>query len=177
MIALPLLVLLYISLLVVVQSFGPFGPNCNSQFSSEACHGKGSKCTWCNSTDGDDHLCFSIKTAQKLNSSSWICSSSTYLAEEIPVPQNSYFSLYQESDSKHCVELLCDVEKTHNDSCFQTYWADHGYQYSSYDAGMCPENYNFVNLEDIICNSSASSPNASGSPRYGCSIFTLGIQD
>ena len=175
--------------LTLANAFGPFGPHCNSQFTSTKCHGKNNKCTWCTSSDGDDNLCFSKKKALQLNSTSWTCTpNATTLATsvtipempvlqnpEIPVPQNSFFSVYQKSNEHHCVELLCDQEISYQDKCFQIYWGLHGYQYDSYDQGMCPETFNYVNLKDVICNTSATSKNGTKG-LYGCSIFTLGVQ-
>ena len=162
-------------------SFGPFGPKCPSFFTEETCQSK-SKCTWCASSDGDDSLCFSRKTAKKLNDTSWVCSTNETTAVStvnipavsIPVPTDSFFSVFQKSNDKHCVELLCDSEVSYNSTAFQIYWGLHGYQYDKYAQGMCASSFDFVNLKDTLCNTSMA--NKTDPRNYGCSIFTLGVQ-
>ena len=113
-----------IASLVAVQvvSFGGFG--CQNSFSPAACNEKNS-CRWCDSIDGDDHLCFNKRSIPKLPKGQWNCSQSTKptLATEIPfptssteilVPTSSFFGVYQQSNEKHCVELLCDSEQSYN---------------------------------------------------------------
>ena len=119
-------------LLVSVDAFGPFGPKCNTYMDQRSCTVK-SACAWCNSTDVDstgtplDELCFSTKSASKLNKTQWTCSGSgsasgTLRVAEAP-PVKSYYSLFQQSDAKHCVELDVDSESSKNASCFQSFWA------------------------------------------------------
>ena len=90
-----------IASLVAVQvvSFGGFG--CQNSFSPAACNEKNS-CRWCDSIDGDDHLCFNKRSIPKLPKDQWNCSQSTKptLATEIPVPTSSYFGVYQQSNAK-----------------------------------------------------------------------------
>ena len=98
---------------VQVVAFGGFG--CQNSFSPSACNAKNS-CQWCDSTDGDDHLCFNKRSIPKLPKNQWNCSQSTKptLATEIPVPTSSFFGVYQQSNEKHCVELICDSEQSYN---------------------------------------------------------------
>ena len=163
--------------LVGADAFGPFKSKCNTFEDQSSCLSK-NYCSWCNSTDTDssgtpfDELCFSTTSAKKLNTSDWVCNArlAGNSIGEAP-PASSYFSLYQQSDSKHCVELDVDAEASKNASCFQKFWAVHGYQFDKYEVGRCPKDYNFVNLKDTICNSSISEES------YGCAVFTLGKQD
>ena len=119
-------------LVASVDAFGPFGPKCNTHVDQRSCTSK-SSCAWCNSTDTDstgtpfDELCFSTKSAQKLNKTEWRCSDadagpSDLLLGAAPPPA-SYYSLYQQSDAKHCVELDVDSEASKNAPCFQKFWA------------------------------------------------------
>jgi len=103
--------------LLPIVAFGFGGPNCPSEFSSESCTKK-SQCAWCNSTDGNDQLCFNKQSIPKLNKSEWTCSANFQLSTShlinTPVPSSAYFSVYQQSNAKHCVELLCDSEESYN---------------------------------------------------------------
>lgn len=128
-----------ISLFVVAASalpeayaFGPFKHKCNTFFTQSSCLSNTHTCRWCNSTDVDsqgnpyDELCFSIGSANKLNTTDWTCSTNDRIERDSAAarpPAEAYFSLFQQSDAKHCVELDVDSEVSKNASCFQKFWA------------------------------------------------------
>ena len=55
-------------------------------------------------------------------------------------------------DGDHCNLFKVSDNTT---ACFTTYWAAHGYQFSAWNKGLCPANFNHTDSTNVVCPNSA----------------------